>query len=88
MVYNGSEVQRIWSVGTRRLVAIPDDYSPLPRTISAYEAASNLSEQGGVDALYADFLVCALEDNKPEHMQRVRVAAVRNAIFRGRPFSK
>ena len=68
MVYNGSEVQRIWIVGTRRLVAIPDADAALPSTLSAYEAASSQSAGGADDALYADFFVCALNDSQPGHM--------------------
>jgi len=37
-VYNGSSVRRIWIVGTRRIVAIPDDDpAPLPATLMAFE---------------------------------------------------
>jgi hypothetical protein len=80
-VYNGSEVQRIWIVGTKRLVAIPDDYPDIPRVIQSYEKAGPFE-----DALFADLRICALENSKPEHMQHVRVEDIRNAKFRGKPF--
>ena len=57
-VYNGSGVQRIWIIGGRRIVAIPDDDpAPLPKTIAAYEALPNPADR---DALFGDFHICAL----------------------------
>ena len=83
-VYNGSGVQRIWIIGTKRIVAIPDDFPEIPKVIRDYEARGPFLSLN--DALFADFELCALEDSKPGHMQHVKVKAVRNAIFRGEPF--
>lgn len=83
-VYNGASVQRIWIIGTKRLVAIPDDDPAIPEVIRSYENLGPFDRFE--DALFADFRICALEDNKPGHMQLVRVTDVRNPIFRGRPF--
>jgi hypothetical protein len=78
-VYNGASVQRIWIAGTKRIVALPDD-ADVPATLKTYEAA------GAPDPLYADFRICALEDNRPGRMQHVHVADVRNPVLRGTPF--
>jgi hypothetical protein len=83
-VYNGSSVQRIWIVGTRRIVAIPDDDpAPLPATLAAFEKDPKGTVGG---ELRGDFHICALEVSLPGHMQHVRVDAVRRARYRGRPF--
>jgi hypothetical protein len=79
-VYNGSSVQRIWIIGTRRIVAIPDvDPTPLPATLGAFEKLN-----GG--ELFGDFHICPLEASRPGHMQHVRVDGVRRARYNGRPF--
>jgi hypothetical protein len=81
-VYNGSGVQRIWIIGTRRIVAIPDDDpAPLPETLKAFEKVRTVDGE-----LIADFHVCALEPRRPGHMQHVRVDGVRSARYEGRPF--
>jgi hypothetical protein len=86
-VANGSSIQRIWIIGTKRIVALPDDYPHLPKVLSEYEAAYAWREQPGKDtALYADFRVCALEDDRPGHMQHVRVDILRNGLVAGKPF--
>ena len=81
-VYNGSSVQRIWIVGSRRIVAIPDDDpAPLPGTLAAFEKARTVD-----GALFGDFHICALEDSRPGRLQHVRVEAVRRARYQGLPF--
>jgi len=81
-VYNGSGVQRIWIVGTKRIVAMRDDEPNVPRIISEFEKTDALNGK----ALFADFHVCALENSRPGRMQHVRVDAVKHAIYDGRPF--
>jgi hypothetical protein len=85
IVANGSGVQRIWIIGTKRIVAIPDGYPVLPEVISDYEGISPADSRGD---LFADFHVCALEDSTPGAMQHVNVNAVRRAIYEGRPFPR
>ena len=80
-VANGSMVQRIWIVGTHRVVALPDDSERPPAIISAYET------DPAAEPMFADFRVCALEDSKAGWMRLVRVTDVRNAIVAGTPFS-
>ncbi len=82
VVANGSGVQRIWIIGTRRIVNIPDDDPHIPKLLSKYEKAENPQQ----DRLIADFHICALEDNRPGHMQRVSVKELRRASFQGRAF--
>ena len=76
-------MQRIWIVGSRRSVAIPDDDPDVPEVIRDYEALGPYLRLQ--DALFADFRICALEDARPGHMQHVAVSDVRNPIFRGKP---
>jgi hypothetical protein len=89
VVANGSGIQRIWIVGSKRIVAIPDDYPHLPQALSDYEKAYAWPMEPGVDTdLYADFRICALEDSRPGHMQHVRVEELRNGLVAGKPFPK
>ncbi len=89
VVANGSSIQRIWIIGTKRIVALPDDYPHLPKALSDYEEAYGWRQESGVDTdLYADFRICALEDNRPGHMQHVRVDDLRNGLVTGKPFPK
>ncbi len=83
-VFNGSSVQRIWIVGSKHTVAVPDDYADVPKVIRDYEAQGPFLRLE--DALFADFRVCALENEIPGHMQHVRISDVRNPIFRGKHF--
>jgi hypothetical protein len=89
VVANGSSIQRIWIVGSKRIVALPDDYPHVPKVLADYEKEYGWHEEPGVDtALYADFRVCALEDSKPGHMQHVRVDSLRNGWVAGKPFPR
>ncbi|HEY5290477.1 MAG TPA: hypothetical protein VIJ59_10650 [Caulobacteraceae bacterium] len=81
-VANGSGVQRIWIIGTKRIVAIPDNYPSVPRIISRYEDTDALNRE----ALAADFHICALEDSRLGRMQHVRVDAVKHGTVDGRSF--
>ena len=80
-IYNGSGVQRIWIIGTRRVVALFDDDNALPPAIERYERNGPSRE-----ALFGDFRICAQETRRPGHMQHVRVTATRNLRLGGKPF--
>ena len=83
-VYNGTPSQRIWIVGTKRIVTIGDDDSNVPAVIRAYERGGPFLRLD--DSLFADFRLCALEDNRPGRMQHIHIAEVRDPRFRGQPF--
>ena len=84
-VYNGSSIQRIWIIGTRRIIALSDYDKSVPPEIRAYERIASEKQNWGQD-LYGDFHVCALEPSRPGRMQHVRMLRTRNLIFRGKPF--
>src|SRR4051794_40110103 len=86
-VWNGSGVQRIWVIGTRRMIALYDfDEDVLPE-IRRYEAGTAVYSGRKEDGLYGDFFVCARERSRPGRMQHVRVVRTRNLVFQGRPFA-
>lgn len=84
-IANGSLIRRLWIIGTKRIVAIPDSfpYAPpwMPRVLAAYANARPDQEE-----LLGDFRICALEDSKPGVMQLVRITAVSNPTVDGRPY--
>lgn len=84
-VHNGSSIQRIWIIGTKRIIALSDYDNAVPPEIRAYERVASEKENWG-HALYGDFQVCALEPSRPGRMQHVRMLRTRNLIFRGKPF--
>jgi hypothetical protein len=84
VVANGSMVQRIWIIGTHRLVAMHDDEQAIPTAILAYE--EGLFSNHINDFLFADFRICALEDSRPGWMRFVRVTDVRNPRVGGERF--
>ena len=73
-VYNGSNVRRIWVIGT-------DDDEDVPPAISSYRQ----DPAGG--ALFGDFYVCAREPSRHGRMQHVRLRRARNLTLEGKPFS-
>jgi hypothetical protein len=81
LIANGSSVQRIWVIGTRRIIALYDDDKHLPAAINRYESSGP-----SYDPLYGDFYVCALEQSRPGWMQHVRLLRTRNLIFKGKPY--
>lgn len=87
LVYNGSSTQRIWVIGTRRIIALHDDDENIPPEIVRYHNRPNPAF-GREDGLFGDFYVCARERSRPGHMQHVRLLRTRNLIYRGRPFPR
>jgi hypothetical protein len=83
-VWNGSSIQRIWVIGTRRLIALYDFDESVPPEIRRYEddASGDREEHG----LYGDFFVCARERSRPGRMQHVRVLRTRRLVYQGKPF--
>jgi hypothetical protein len=71
-VYNGAGVRRIWWIGTKHMLYIPDEFA-MPESL-----ASTLTM--GVD-IYGDFLVCPLEKQKAGHMQRVCVEKAQRLVI-------
>jgi hypothetical protein len=85
-VWNGSSIQRIWVIGTRRLIALYDfDEQVLPE-IRRYEAGI-ADYRGGEDGLFGDFFVCARERSRPGRMQHVRLVRIRHLVFHSKPFN-
>ncbi len=85
-VYNGSSIQRIWVIGTRRIIALSDYDKQVPPEIRRFER-EEVDLMDVNDRLLGDFYVCALERSRPGHMQHVRLLRTRNLIFRGKPFA-
>ncbi|MFL6843837.1 MAG: hypothetical protein ACJ8ER_03020 [Allosphingosinicella sp.] len=85
-VWNGSSVQRIWVIGTRRIVALRDEDPNVPPEIRRYEAGAAEYRGRDVDGLSGEFYICARENGRPGHMQHVRLLQTRYLRFRGRPF--
>jgi hypothetical protein len=83
-IFNGSGVRRIWILGTRRIVAIPDAVSALPKALADYQSA----DPPELQPLYARFHICALEDSRPGRTQHVRVDAVEGAVLGGRALAR
>jgi hypothetical protein len=71
-VYNGAGVRRIWWIGTKHMLYIPDEFA-MPESLE-----SKLTM--GVD-IYADFLVCPLEKQKAGHMQRVCIEKAQHIVI-------
>lgn len=73
----GPATEKIWVVGTKRLLAVysRSDYtSVMPKVISAQLNSFDTK-------IYADFLVCPLEKEKPRHEGYVCVEAARNILI-------
>jgi hypothetical protein len=86
-VWNGSGIQRIWVIGTRRMIALDDLDEEVPPEIRRYEAGTAGYGDRQADGLYADFFVCARERSRPGRMQHVRLVRTRHLVFRGKPFA-
>ncbi len=82
VVANGSSIQRIWVVGTHRIINLYDDDTNLPPAVARYERDQGLEGDG----LYGDFHVCALERSRPGWMQHVRMTGARRLIFKDKPW--
>ncbi|MEA3034058.1 MAG: hypothetical protein QOH86_2074 [Sphingomonadales bacterium] len=86
-VWNGSGIQRIWVIGTRRMIALYDFDQDVPPEIRRYEAGTTEYRDREADGLYGDFFVCARERSRPGWMQHVRVVRTRRLVFHGKPFA-
>ena len=84
-LWNGSSVRRIWIIGTRRVVAIRDQDADVPGVIKTYLSSGPYLRKS--DGLFGEFEICALEPNRPGHMQHVRLRSAKGLTFRGRLFS-
>jgi hypothetical protein len=80
-VNNGSCVRRIWPVGTNRMLCVPDNYE------SHYEFFDKLFDAVYKDCgkdvdvewyIFADFLVCPLEEDIPGTMRAVCIKSDKN----------
>jgi hypothetical protein len=80
-VYNGSGIQRIWIIGTHRMIAMRDDDDRAPPEIARYERSGAYLKGD----LFGDYRICAREPRRAGHMQHVYVTATRNIRFRTRP---
>ncbi len=80
-LYNGTPSARIWIIGTKRILGVPDDYLPnLPDSIThliSWEAA-----------IYGDFVVCPLTQQNPGHMQLVCIESASNLVAKKRTLKK
>lgn len=75
-IYNGSAVQRIWIIGTRRMLGIRDD-TELPANLARLLGDFNTE-------VYGDFVVCPLTKFKTGSMQIVCVQSAYNLRSRKR----
>jgi hypothetical protein len=80
LIANGSSVQRIWVIGTDRVVALFDNDDSWPVSMERLEQSGRYSEQR--DLIFGDFLVCARERHVPGEMQHVRLKNARNLVVR------
>jgi hypothetical protein len=85
-VWNGSGIQRIWVIGTKRMIALYDfDEGILPE-IRRYEDGAAQYGDREAHGLYGDFFVCARARSRPGWMQHVRLLRTRNLVFQDKPF--
>jgi hypothetical protein len=87
-VWNGSSIERIWVIGTRRMIALDDLDEKVPPEIRRYEAGTTEHRDREADGLYGGFYVCARERSRPGRMQHVRLVRTRNLVFHGKPFPR
>jgi hypothetical protein len=85
-VWNGSSIQRIWVIGTRRMIALYDSDEAVPPEIRRYEDQAAQYGDREAHGLYGDFFVCASERSRPGRMRHVRLLRTRNLVFQGEPF--
>ena len=82
-VYNGSNVFRIWPIGTHRLIAIvnTDDRTVEPVLPPEIESPLERGTATGV-ALFGDYEVCPVTRQKPGVMQDVCLVRATNLVAR------
>jgi len=85
-VWNGSSIQRIWAIGTGRMIALDDLDRSVPPEIRRYEAEMNEPGSREADGLFGDFYVCARERSRAGRMQHVRLLRTRHLVFHGKAF--
>ncbi len=72
--YNGGWPNRIWVVGTKRLIGIPE-FSPLPDNLdSVYIPYKN--------EVFGDFVLCPLTERKAGEMQFVCMLSASHLVVR------
>jgi hypothetical protein len=72
--WNGNPTLRIWPVGTRRILGVPEGYF-LPENVEACVGWDRFQN------LYADFLVCPLAPERPGHMRPVCVESATSLVL-------
>ena len=80
-VYNGSCVRRIWPVGTKRMICVPDKYESHEELFDelwdqVYKICGEYTDVGWY--IFADFLVCPLQKDIPGHMRAVCIKSAKN----------
>ena len=76
--YNGAPSTRIWIVGTHRMLGIPSEDSELPASVKALL-------KGFDDQIFADFVVCPLQKERPGTMRMVFVKSASHVVNRPEP---
>ncbi len=74
--YNGGTTFRIWIVGTKRLIAIPND-APLPKNLDTLLTDFE-------DEVFGDFVLCPVTKYQPGVMQMACVKSASHLVKRRR----
>jgi hypothetical protein len=72
--WNGTPPMRIWRVGTKRVLGVPNEILP--------EEVANRMDWG-IEA-YGDFMVCPFTQERPGEMQMVCIESAENVIYKKR----
>jgi len=95
IIYNGGWQLRIWPVGTKRLLAVVDPNGIWDDTTSQESGAPYMTPEVkkalnfGDNAVFADYTLCPLTKDIPEHMRHVCMVDAKNivsVIMYERPF--
>jgi hypothetical protein len=68
---NGSRVHRIWVIRTKHVLSLDTADEAAPAMLA--DAWDTVRGNDRLSAVYGDFLVCAVEHFRPEHMQAVHL---------------
>ena len=67
---------KIWLVGTKRIVALDNDFSDLPPVVQKYLEMTSMDHS----YIYGDFDICPTGPDIPGHMRRVCVTDGKNLV--------
>lgn len=81
--WNGSPSERIWVIGTKRMLGISTPYVPGNPGKGGEEIMPQIVMNQYRDTatrIYADFVVCPFEKSIPGHMQNVCIESAKNIV--------